>query len=133
MPNRDSDKDRASWITPSARDWKDSPGMATTGTNPDGTTRSRMDQLPRQAAGVLGPEGQPATGLLNPSFVGWLTGEPRRVGSVRTSTGRLLASQPPSAASDSGPVHIFHKAKRANVVDFAVEVRIWYKILCFGS
>ena len=38
------------WTTPSARDWKDSAGMATTGTNPDGSTRSRLDQLPRQAA-----------------------------------------------------------------------------------
>lgn len=37
------------WVTPSARDWKDSPGMATTGTNPDGSDRSRLDQLPRQA------------------------------------------------------------------------------------
>ena len=40
----------ASWSTPASRDWKDSPGMATTGTNPDGTERSRLDQLPRQAA-----------------------------------------------------------------------------------
>lgn len=33
------------WSTASARDWKDTPGMATEG--PDG--RSRLDQLPRQA------------------------------------------------------------------------------------
>lgn len=33
------------WVTPSARDWKDTPGMATE--RPDG--RSRIDQLPRQA------------------------------------------------------------------------------------
>lgn len=38
------------WATPSSRDWKDSPGMATTGINPDGSTRNRLDQLPRQAA-----------------------------------------------------------------------------------
>ena len=38
------------WVTPSVRDHKDTPGMATTGTNPDGTTRQRLDQLPRQAA-----------------------------------------------------------------------------------
>ncbi len=37
------------WTTPSARDWKDTPGMATTATNPDGSTRERLDQLPRQA------------------------------------------------------------------------------------
>ena len=37
------------WVTPSTRDWKDTPGMARTGTNPDGSTRTRLDQLPRQA------------------------------------------------------------------------------------
>ena len=42
----------ALWATPSARDWKDSAGMATTGVNPDGSTRSRLDQLPRQAAAM---------------------------------------------------------------------------------
>jgi hypothetical protein len=40
----------AGWATPSTRDWKDSPGMSTTGTNPDGSERTRLDQLPRQAA-----------------------------------------------------------------------------------
>ena len=39
----------AGWSTASARDWKDSAGMATEGVNPDGSTRSRTDQLPRQA------------------------------------------------------------------------------------
>ena len=39
----------AGWATASARDWKDSAGMATEGVNPDGSTRSRTDQLPRQA------------------------------------------------------------------------------------
>jgi hypothetical protein len=38
----------AAWTSPSARDWKDTAGMATTGTNPDGSERSRLDQLPRQ-------------------------------------------------------------------------------------
>ena len=42
---RTSDSDCTGWVTPSARDWKDTPGMATT--RPDG--RSRLDQLPRQA------------------------------------------------------------------------------------
>lgn len=36
----------ASWVSPSARDWKDSEGMATE--RPDGS-RDRLDQLPRQA------------------------------------------------------------------------------------
>lgn len=64
------------WATPSTRDWKDTPGMARTGTNPDGTERSREDQLARQVfAG--GTTTQPTKGLsLNPSWVEWLMGWP---------------------------------------------------------
>lgn len=43
----------AGWATASSRDWKDTPGMATTGVNPDGSERTRLDQLPRQAALVM--------------------------------------------------------------------------------
>jgi hypothetical protein len=39
----------AKWATPGARDWKDTSGMATSGTNPDGSERDRLDQLARQA------------------------------------------------------------------------------------
>lgn len=41
------------WATCSSRDWKDTPGMSTEGTNPDGSTRTRVDQLARQANAVL--------------------------------------------------------------------------------
>lgn len=71
------------WATPSARDWKDTPGMSTTGTNPDGSERTRLDQLPRQAALVSGtdtPSSRAATGnraaSLNPFFSIWLMGFP---------------------------------------------------------
>ena len=43
----------AGWASPSARDWKDTPGMSKEGINPDGTKRTRLDQLPRQA-GLVG-------------------------------------------------------------------------------
>lgn len=59
------------WSTPSARDWKDSPGMSKTGTNPDGSERTRIDQLPRQ---VYAEESD--GGSLNPTWVEWLMGWP---------------------------------------------------------
>lgn len=68
----------ATWATPSSRDWKDSPGMATEATNPDGSTRARLDQLPRQAG--LTSNGSPVEtakpGQLNPAFSRWLMGYP---------------------------------------------------------
>ena len=67
-------------VTPSARDWKDSVGMATSSGD-----RSRMDQLPRQMA-HSGPttNGSPAQtekrgasrGSPNPYFAAWLMGWP---------------------------------------------------------
>lgn len=71
----------AGWPTASSRDWKDTPGMATTGVNPDGSERTRLDQLPRvaQLSGPL-PSGIHAEtgkrGALNPAFSLWLMGYP---------------------------------------------------------
>jgi len=74
---------KVGWVTPSSRDWKDSPGQALQGTNPDGSKRNRIDQLPRQAQmSPLGtePSGSSASttgkGGLNPEFVRWLMGFP---------------------------------------------------------
>ena len=71
------------WATPSARDWKDSPGMATTAVNPDGSERKRLDQLPRQASLTASgptPNGSLAAtekrGQLNPAFSLWLMALP---------------------------------------------------------
>ena len=52
------------WPTASARDWKDTAGMATTGVNPDGSERTRLDQLPRtaQLSGWATPVVQQANG-----------------------------------------------------------------------
>lgn len=69
----------ASWVTQSARDLEDSPGMATTARKPNGSKRSRIDQLPRQASGVLanGCTAETAKhGQLNPAHSRWLMGFP---------------------------------------------------------
>jgi len=54
--------------TCSARDWKDTPGMAQTGINPDGTQRSRLDMLPRVSAlaGHATPRVTTNSGIGNP-------------------------------------------------------------------
>lgn len=76
----------ASWVSPAARDHKDSPGMATQKKNRDGSTRHRLDHLPRQAhlaqltdSGPT-PTGSTAattrTGQLRPEHSLWLMGLP---------------------------------------------------------
>ena len=72
------------WPTASARDWKDTPGMAQDAFDTSGKFRNRIDQLPRAAMHLSGPpqSGTPAeTGKqdgyrLNPMFSLYLQGYP---------------------------------------------------------
>lgn len=84
----------AGWSTPSSRDWKDSPGMSTTGQNPDGSERSRLDQLPRQAH---------LAGWITPSATDGERGgtiTPNMSGTSLTQSAKALAGWPTPNASD---------------------------------
>jgi len=67
------------WASPSTRDWKDTPGMSDVGVNPDGSLRSRLDQLPRQVHGLITESSTAQTGsrgVLDARFSRWLMGFP---------------------------------------------------------
>lgn len=100
------------WATPSARDHEDTPGMASAVTNPDGSTRLRMDQLPRQAGttsssssassppGMAEPKPSGDGRRLNPRHSLWLMGYPAAWASCG---GRAMQSSRNSRRRSSGP------------------------------
>ena len=96
---RTSDSDSTGWVTPSARDWKDTPGMATT--RPDG--RSRLDQLPRQAtlAGWPTPDAHSASGGRTPKDLMALTRASGSKVQVTINHAAQLAGWPTPSASDT--------------------------------
>ena len=78
---RISASDCSGWPTPTTRDWKDTPGMATTAVNPDGSVRNRMDRIgllvPASGQTLTGSDaGMGSGGQLNPALSRWLMGYP---------------------------------------------------------
>lgn len=111
-------RDTNLWATPSSRDHKDTPGMATIGVNPDGSVRDRVDQLPRQtyawdgempslseaptAPSDSSPQ-KPRRRGLNPRFGLWLMGFPEGwLDSVPSGT-RSSRRARTSSDADSSP------------------------------
>ena len=92
----------ALWSTPASRDYKDSPGMATTGTNPDGSMRARLDTLPRQA--TVAPHPWPTVRVSSNGG----NGNPQRAlaGKARLEDNVYLMAWPsPHANCSTGPSH----------------------------
>ena len=77
------------WPTVSSRDWKDTPGMSTEGINPDGSKRTRLDQLPRVAALTGWPT--PNHNTTGPGNQGREGGE-----NLQTAVSGLIPSQSPA-------------------------------------
>lgn len=103
---RISETETTGWVTPSARDWKDSAGMATTAINPDGSSRNRVDQLPRQAVLCGWPTPQAfdaGAGVMAPRFKKDGNRDPMQDGSWRQDlkdAPYLIASAPPYESID---------------------------------
>ena len=106
----------AGWATASARDWKDSAGMATEAVNPDGSSRVRLDQLPRQAqlakdaparltaSGELltgSSAGMNGSGPLNPEHSRWLQGYPAAWGFCGATAMQSIPSKRRSSSKRS--------------------------------
>ena len=90
------------WVTPAARDYKDSEGMATTGVNPDGSVRSRLDQLPRQANLAGWPTCREADGEKNVRTLDGALSEMERKGSPQDlCMGAVLTGWPTCTATDA--------------------------------
>lgn len=67
----------SSWPTAAARDYRDSPGMAKKGVNPDGSIRKRVDQLARAVYGQPAPESHSTNGSRQECADQWATPQSR--------------------------------------------------------
>lgn len=109
----------APWVTPSTRDWKDSPGMATE--RPDG--RSRIDQLPRQMV---------ATWVTPQARDGSKGKEPPRPHDTGISLPQHMAVTAPTGQTTNGSSAMTEKRGAPNPV-FACWLMGWPDELTYGA
>jgi hypothetical protein len=95
--------------TPSARDWKDTSGMSESGVDPDGSTRTRLDQLPRQAqlaasgpTATGGTGATASTGQLDPAYSRWLMGVPPEWDGFACTATRSVSQRRRSSSMHAG-------------------------------
>lgn len=94
----------AGWATASARDWKDSAGMATEAVNPDGSARSRLDQLGRQVFLAGWPTAMAGTPAQNGNNAAGNTDSSRKT--------MALAGWPTAVANDDNKTPEAHLAMK---------------------
>ena len=94
--------DLAGWSTPSSRDHKDTPGMATEAINPDGTIRNRNDQLPRQAVPAGWPTPVSTNGNKGACTTEGAMRELERKGHLDTLPTMVAISRTTSSSSSAG-------------------------------
>ena len=93
---RTSATDYSGWVTPTARDWKDTPGMVA---QRDG--RDRVDQLPRQSYLAGWPAVSSAGTCLTSNYLAGTDAQTAREMDLKTPT-RLTASGKMLTGSDAG-------------------------------
>ena len=98
------------WPPPASRDWKDSPGMSLEGTNPDGSKRTRLDQLARRGRGLNLADSVRLENIgyrrLSPAWVEWLMGWPISWTSLEPITELLWLDWSVDPADDLPPAEL---------------------------
>ena len=114
---RTSDSDcgllHSGWPTALARDWKHSPGMATSATNPDGSARDRTDQLPSKALLAGWPTPRSADAEKNVRTLEGALREIQRKGSPQDAAqAAAIAGWPTPVANDDNKTPEAHMAMK---------------------
>jgi len=118
------------WPTAASRGWKDTAGMAVEATNPDGSARTRLDQLPRAATLAGWPTARESDGEKNVrSTEGAAREMARKGGPQDLGQGATLAGWPtpvtvPASETSHGQLSGDYRRALAAMFPLDVPVRI---------